>query len=906
MAMVSVLPLLASASSIRTISSREGLSNNAILAMHQDSIGHVWIGTTDGLNIWNGHSLELFDSKDGKNFFSGNAIREIWSDHAESIWTLTYYGVAKIRLSSREISYYCSFGSTPTMTCDKNGGAYVIDSDNSFYYFDVINDQFVRSHVKILSDDEVCKRIIYDTGNLYCFTDKHIYVVEIIYDSIAGNVTPTIRSMMEWGSHYVSAELVNNACFIVDNTNRDVYTFDLCTRKITRYADIGEYIPRGERVRNILPYHDSIYIGLSNSGVFKCVRGQNTLSSTPITSSVFCMLKDRKQDIIWVGTDGKGLIRWSLNNIHFEEITYNKLPVSVKMPIRAIYLDKNNTLWCGTKGDGIFTVKRQSPYMSLSEKNVTKLTTSNSSLASDIVYSFAESKDGIWIGSNGPGLNYYSYSDKKIKRVPGSIDINNIHVVCEQNDSTLWIATHGEGTYKCAIHHNNANSPSISIIKKLKFPAPFSDNERIFSIYQQNDSIIWLGSRLSGAACINTSSSTISIVSFPTEKGYAANDIYSMAATSDNLYFATGCGLVNYDTTTGECNISSDIPNRTLHGILNDGNGNLWMSSNYGLICLNGKSRRSTTYNHDTGLDIVEYSDGASYRDPQTGALFFGGINGYTVVRNTETYSNDVPTYKPEIHITHHISNNVQKLIDNKSLNMRHDQSSFGIKFSVVDNINYSDYEFFYRIRGLNQDWISNGNNDIVYITNLAAGNHTLEICYFNKANSYTSPVSTLSIKVIPPLYARWWAKLIYVLLAFGVTAYYILKFRKKYVSLKEELKLSRAESSIDPSVLAQIRHIIYENIDNPDLSPAFIADKMCISSRVLYRKLGDAAHLKPQKLIKDTRMNVAAKLLSETKHTVDEIMYMVGYSNRSSFYKNFKECYGATPTEYRSHHSIS
>lgn len=665
--MVLVLPLLASASSIRTISSREGLSNNAILAMHQDSIGHVWIGTTDGLNIWNGHSLELFDPKDGKNFFSGNAIREIWADYAESIWTLTYYGVAKIRISSREISYYCSFGSTPTMTCDKNGGAYVIDSDNSFYYFDVKNEYFVRSHVKILSDDEVCKRIIYDTGNLFCFTDKHIYVVEIIYDAISDKVTPIVRHMIEWGSHYVSAELVNNKCFIVDNTNWDVYTFDLYTRKITQYADIGEYIPSGERVRNILPYHDSIYIGLSNSGVFKCVRGQNTLSPTPITSSVFCLLKDRKQDIIWVGTDGKGLIRWSLNNIHFEEITYNKLPVSVKMPIRAIYLDKNNTLWCGTKGDGIFTVKRLSPYMSLSEKNVTKLTTSNSSLASDIVYSFAESKDGIWIGSNGPGLNYYSYSDKKIKRVPGSIDINNIHVVCEQNDSTLWIATHGEGTYKCAIHHNNANSPSISIIKKLKFPAPFSDNERIFSIYQQNDSIIWLGSRLSGAACINTSSSTISIVSFPTEKGYAANDIYSMAATSDNLYFATGCGLVNYDISTGECNISSDIPNRTLHGILYDGNGNLWMSSNYGLICLNGKSRRSTTYNHDTGLDIVEYSDGASYRDPQTGALFFGGINGYTVVRNTETYSNDVPTYKPEIYITHHISNNVQKLIKDRS-----------------------------------------------------------------------------------------------------------------------------------------------------------------------------------------------------------------------------------------------
>ena len=874
--------------------------------MHQDSIGHVWIGTTDGLNIWNGHSLEAFDPKDDKNFFSGNAIREIWPDHSGTIWTLTYYGVAKIRLFSREISYYESFGSTPTMTCNKQGIAYVIDSDNSFHYFNPKSNDFTQSHIKFLSDDEVCKRIIYNTGWLYCFTDKYIYVIELQNDKRQNKVTPRVEAKIDWGCHFASPDFGDNTCYIIDNNSRDLYTFDLITRQITPYAHIGKNLPQQEKVRTILPYNDHIYIGMSNSGVFKCNPERDELSITPITSSVFCMMKDNRQDIIWVGTDGNGVTRWSLNDIHFEEVTYDKLPISVKMPIRAIYLDRNGTLWCGTKGDGLFTVKGLSPYMSLDDRNVTKLTTSNSSLTNDIIYSFAESKDGIWIGSGGPGLNYYSYSDNQIKKVQGSEDINNIHVVCEQNDSTLWVATHGEGTYICAIHRNKANSPSITITKKVKFPAPFSDNERIFSIHQQNDSIIWLGSRLSGAACINTSSSTISIVTLPTEKGYAANDIYSIATTSNKVCFATGCGLANHDIATGECEVSSDIPNRALHGILNDYQGNLWMSSNYGLICLNTKSRRSTTYNHNTGHDIVEYSDGACYRDPQSGTLFFGGINGYTIVRNIGKFPVAATTYKPEIHITHHISNNSQKLIQNKSLTMPYDQSSFGVKFSVVDNINYSDYEFFYRIQGLNQDWISNGNNDVIYITNLAAGNHTLEIRYFNKANSYTSPVSTLSIEVIPPLYARWWAKLIYILLGVGSITFFILKFRKKYVSLKEELKLSRAESNVDQSVITEMKKIISENISNPDLSPTFIADKMCISVRVLYRRLGDAQHLKPQKLIKDSRMQIAADLLTQTKHTVDEIMFKVGYDNRSTFYKNFKECYGVTPKDYRNHHSTS
>ena len=48
---------LAPGNNIRHISTYEGLSNNSVFSLHQDSLGHLWIGTTDGLNIWDGHSL---------------------------------------------------------------------------------------------------------------------------------------------------------------------------------------------------------------------------------------------------------------------------------------------------------------------------------------------------------------------------------------------------------------------------------------------------------------------------------------------------------------------------------------------------------------------------------------------------------------------------------------------------------------------------------------------------------------------------------------------------------------------------------------------------------------------------------------------------------------------------------
>ena len=332
LAIVTLLPSLVSANTIRTISSREGLSNNAILSMYQDNIGHIWIGTTDGLNIWNGHSLELYDPKDGKNFFSGNAIREIWPDHAGSIWTLTYYGIAKIQLASKEITYYGSFGSTPTMICDEQGGAYVIASDNSFHYYDQQSKEFIQSHLKFLSEDEACKRLIYQNGRIFCFTNQHIYILAIKSDEKLGKITPSIQTKIEWGCHFASPTFDGNICYILDQRERNIHTFDLDTREIVPYALIGSKISQQEKIRAVLPHEDNLYIALSMSGVYKCISGHNEMSSTPITSSVFCMLRDKMQDIIWVGTDGKGVIQWSQNNIHFEEVTYDRLPISVQMP----------------------------------------------------------------------------------------------------------------------------------------------------------------------------------------------------------------------------------------------------------------------------------------------------------------------------------------------------------------------------------------------------------------------------------------------------------------------------------------------------------------------------------------------------------------------------------------------
>lgn len=884
----------------KTISNMDGLSNSAIFSMYQDRFGYLWIGTTDGLDIWDGHVLEHYISNNERNFFAGNAIRELSGDNNGKIWILTYYGIAKLCPSSRHIQYYDSITQAQGITCDNDGIAYIISKDNSLLYYNKKEDEISKCPLNFLCKGETVKRLIYHNHILYCFTDSNIYLIQVGVNH-TGTITAALKKKINQDIHFVSTTPDGNIFHFAD-LNKNLYTFNIENYEVAPYSSIGHLLPQSEKIRAILPSADGIYIGLSARGAFFCPAQGNDMVSTPINVGVWRLMKDIHQDIIWVATDGHGIIRWNTSDTGFEEITYNKLPFDIKMPTRSIFLDKNGQLWCGTKGDGIFILSDWSPNTYFDKNNVSLLNTDNSSLTNDNVYSIVESRHGIWIGTDGPGINYYSYRKNEMGTVSGSGNISDVHVLYEQNDTTLWVATHGHGIYKCRFHWKNNTYPIITGIRQIPFPTQSSEVERIFSLHPQNDSLLWLGCRFSGIACLNTADETIHVLEIPKKMGSAANDVYGIAI-SDRLNLATGCGLVTYDMEKDEFGFNNHIANRSLHAILNDDKGNLWMSGNYGLVCYNEKNMQSTTYDYNSGLSIVEYSDGAGYRDPASGTLFFGGINGCTIIRERDSKHRTSCTYHPPINITHYIVDNVKKRFEESYISLPHNKSSFRVIFSVVDNINYSNYEFFWRIKNISNGWISNGNTNLIDISTLPHGKYELEIYYRDHSCSYNSPVKTVPIRITPPIYAKWWAQLIYFLILICVIFYCIYKFRKKYLRIKEELRLTKAANNVDYITLEQMKNIIHENLSNPDLSPLLIADKLHISDRVLYRRLGEAQQYKPQRLIREIRMKKAAELLTNTKMTIEEVMYSIGYNNRSTFFKNFKESYGVTPKAYRSNH---
>jgi signal transduction histidine kinase/DNA-binding response OmpR family regulator len=104
-----------------------------------------------------------------------------------------------------------------------------------------------------------------------------------------------------------------------------------------------------------------------------------------------------------------------------------------------------------------------------------------------------------------------------------------------------------------------------------------------------------------------------------------------------------------------------------------------------------------------------------------------------------------------------------------------------------------------------------------------------------------------------------------------------------------------------DQELMMRITKMIYDHIDNEDLSIGFIANETAFSKMQLYRKIKEITELTPTEYIRSIRLKEVEKLLKTTNKTVQEIMYNCGFNNKAYFYREFSKKHHVTPKEFRS-----
>ena len=160
-----------------------------------------------------------------------------------------------------------------------------------------------------------------------------------------------------------------------------------------------------------------------------------------------------------------------------------------------------------------------------------------------------------------------------------------------------------------------------------------------FTSHQENDSILWFGNRGYGAYRMNVKTEVMMPFRFDQEvSNQAVNDIFAILSNKKGYWLGTSFGLTHMQSPGNYrvYNEADGFPNNTVHGILEDGEHNLWLSTNQGVVRFNIEANTVQAYNRQNNLEVTEFSDGAFFKDERTGTLFFGGTNGFITINEND------------------------------------------------------------------------------------------------------------------------------------------------------------------------------------------------------------------------------------------------------------------------------
>ena len=800
----------------RKVDYQQGLSNSAVLCLFQDNTGLMWFGTYDGVNCYDGRSMEVFRSDfSAPKALSNNVIHSIQQADNNCLWVSTHLGINRLSLDTRQVVGYYDFADDYYLHSNSKGNTWVVSHDGIFYYNTSCKRFMQVQNLKVSIEDMDKRAFVTDDGVLWIFpqhTGELLQVSQDAFDCDTLSIYSTVSSANFHAKPIEDVFYQNGVLCFVDS-EYDLYVYDISRQSKIYIRNLSPLVQKYGTIAGIALFYEDIIIGFRTNGLVRLRTSQKYQEEVVDRNiRIYSIYRDPHQNVLWVASDGQGTIMYAKKYSIATNLILNQLSSNLSRQVRSVMTDNRGGLWFGTKGDGLLHIPDYRE--SVDASSVTVYSPGGKQNAASYirwnkeftVYKLVQSHymDGFWIGSGDPGLFYYSFADQALHGVENlSAQPTEIHGIYEENDSVLYVVTAGSG-FRKLILEKRAGGIRLKSQKSYHFFHGQREITMFYPMLAEGDSILWLGSREKGLVRFDKRTEEYKVISLKEMLQKSVDDVLSLYRTKEGfLYVGTTSGLVclNFNGKQMEATYigrEQGLLNDMIHGILEDESGLLWLGTNRGLIKYNPINGSSHAYYYSAGVQIGEFSDDAYYMCPYTRELFFGGINGLLYL---DKEMQTAPEFYPDILLRKLTIGRTQVLQgdyytdDGKALQFKGTEISFTLSFVVPDFLSGEDIEYSYQLEGYDKDWTSFSSINEASYTGVPAGDYIFKVRYKRDVFDTEYRHFSIPVHILSPWYRSAPAYLIYFIFFLLLLGYVVYLLRKNFLQERMMKRLMGTES---------------------------------------------------------------------------------------------------------------
>ncbi len=843
----------------RHIKLEDGLSQSTVQCMIQDTKGYLWFGTSNGLNRYDGYTFKVFyNIPNDTTSITDNSITSLY----ESLKGKIYLGTADGNLNCYDRKtgkfkhYYITSSLVKVTHPEENTFDYPLPYSrwNTKTITSITEDRsgnlwigtWGLGLIKFNTVNNSIEQFSYKGNNNHGFNSNKIF--RLIIDEAENLWVSTLDA----GLYKIHVK--NGQLEVFNYKHNEKNRNSLCSNRTTSlFIDNNKNLWIGSYGQGIskLSLHDQAH--LPDEAKFINYSNQPGVANSLSGNIITCMMQD-KEGIFWIGTFGGGLDRFDFRrNIFtvFRNDPNDENSVS-KNEIISLLEDHSSNIWIGTHlGIGLSKLHFKTVKFFSVKKDLIK----KHGLNDDVVWSIcAEGDSTLWIGTFKGGLNcwnrkkgtfnYYraseeSLSDNHIRAIVDdgngnlligtysgglnvfnkknknvlvyknnpedstSISSNQVQSICIDKNGNYWIGTFGGGLdFVSQKDIANNNFHFIHFKHDANNRRSLSDN-RVYSIYEDREGIIWVGTFGGGLNKFNREKGTFNSYKYTKENQSSLADNRVMHVMEDSygtIWVGTYGGALNsFDKKTEKFkryNNLSRLKSSVVYGILQDNNNHLWMSTDNGLFKMDLATKQFTQYDQHDGIQSLEFSGGAFCKSG-TGEMFYGGVNGLNYFYPSNIIDNQVI---PKIVISSIKIFNESIKEERDTITLSYSQNFFSFEFSSLDYTDPSANQYAYMLEGFDKEWrFVDSRMRTASYTNLSPGNYVFSVIGSNNDGTWNYEGANIYVVILPPFWRRWWFIVSVVLIAVGIV-YYIATLRYRNLLAIEKLK-SKLSSDLHDNV---------------------------------------------------------------------------------------------------------